>query len=480
MFGKKVTVSMAIAISMALVLYILHEARHGRFRDRQTMDSVDIGELFKLRAIKNAEYVSDQIPAPPPPLSTGGTPSLPPAVPPAALASTIWQQVADLNASADKLCSSPHWPPELMAQSNEYPLWQHHSQIGCPVLSDAWSYHCTPASCMPRGKRVALLLGTPPFGDKLLPQQWDVLLSNADVWILGDDPIPHKDPLEVAESSSMIKALLAREPQIYSFNSCPYQSPPGSTIRVCMGNSAEPEVGENIRCHPMKDSEHCKRHQQACFREHVSRCSQYSHDIKGNWENCWEQWGHIYVNKNALCKNQTSELTLLEFLRTLKLFHYDEVFVAGDLSSQVLLPEEVNMQSDILSGLANAIAITASILGLKVTNLNIREQGKWLQETVFTLIRDRDLRCGSQDFGHILSSTWINAPIMLDTDPTTEMPYSPDNQHYWQVFDQIPDPTIMNLPRTQRRTCLVLGNGPSLNKSQKNKLPSNMINTLPG
>ena len=77
-------------------------------------------------------------------------------------------------------CRLPNWPPLKFQEPVSMPTWESKQPLGCPVLHDEWSYHCTPSACIPRGKRVALLFGNGQLTSRLTTNQFQTLLSNAD------------------------------------------------------------------------------------------------------------------------------------------------------------------------------------------------------------------------------------------------------------------------------------------------------------
>jgi len=197
---------------------------------------------------------------------------------------------------------------------------------------------------------------------------------------------------------------------------------------------------------PVCGSGACQKAQE-CFKYAVTR-SPRQNGLREIW---WEEWGIEYATKRIECT-----MALLEYIKYMKDLNYDAIYVIGEVSGLSSKWER--------RGLADAVAITASIRGMRIVNLNSRaiEEGNWLRNTVFTLVEDRDLRCGAGNFDMPLRNKKIHAPVILTNDATRGKLFERSTTSHWAFWDKTPRPTTINVPRTKRRTAMIVGPGPSL------------------
>jgi len=231
-------------------------------------------------------------------------------------------------------------------------------------------------------------------------------------------------------------------------------APTGATF-----SGEHPELPEDFR-YTNHTPSGCKVASDECFERQVKVCR----DNVVPDDLCWEEWGQKYANKTPQCGDYYmsqpvhSHVALLDYISYMKELHYDAIYVIGDVSDLPMYPAAPSI------ALANAVAITASLRGIRIVNLNEQDKANnWLSTTVFTLVEDRHLRCGSGDFVVPLVNPTLHHPKMLEADSTRNHFYSPPTALKWAIWDRVPDPTTMNLPRSQRRVALIVGPGPSIN-----------------
>jgi len=308
---------------------------------------------------------------------------------------------------------------------------------------------------MPPGNRAALLVGHGIHASRFVAQEWETLLSNADMWTIG------ARVQQLEKSSPLYEASHNIKPRRYHYSVCPLdQQGEGNGLVHACATSPVRYTHNFHDCRNMSTTEKaykqsCQEDVNTCFQRQVQACS--LHSAPGYYEECWEHWGRQYADDAIKCNNGPLKMSILEYIALMKRLRYKAVFVIGDVSDGI-------QGKQALGGLSNAVAITASIRGMRLINLNDRGiiDGNWLRETVYTMVEDRDIRCGANNFEHPLNLPDIHAPRALDDDPTVNMPFTPDTTPQWALWNQVPNPSTINLPRTQKRTALVVGPGPSL------------------